>query len=56
MTAELATNVYNLIHLSVIHAIGMNAASMISVLLGSFFQGGVLIGIGKILEAIQNEG
>lgn len=55
MIVELSSNIFSLVHGSFVHAIGMNWGSTIVVLFGSFFQGGVLIGIGKVLESIQNK-
>lgn len=55
LIVEVVANLYNVIHLNAVHATGMNIGSTITVLFSSLFQGGLLIGVGKILEAIQSK-
>ncbi|WDL98465.1 hypothetical protein [Alicyclobacillus sp. ALC3] len=55
MVVELIANVVSIARFSAAHAVGMNWGSEIDVLLGSFFEGGMLIGLGKIIELLERK-
>jgi hypothetical protein len=55
MVVELIANIVSIVRLSSVHAVGMNWASTIVVLFGSFFQGGSLMGLGKIIELLERK-
>jgi hypothetical protein len=55
MVVELIANIVSIVRLSSIHAVGMNWGSTIVVLFGSFYQGGTLMGIGKIVELLERK-
>lgn len=55
MVVELVANLYSVVRLSTIHAVGMNWGTSIVVLLGSFTQGGTLMGLGKIIELLERK-
>ncbi len=55
MVVELIANIVGIVRLSSIHAVGMNWGTTIVVLFGSFFQGGTLMGLGKIIELLERK-
>ncbi|QSO54747.1 hypothetical protein JZ785_14020 [Alicyclobacillus curvatus] len=55
MVVDLVASIVNIVHLSSIHAIGLNGSSSVIVLFQSFYQGGVLIGLGKIIELLERK-
>lgn len=55
MIVEFFATAFTFIHYASVHAVGTNWSNYLQVLFGSFFQGGVLIGLGKILEAMQSK-
>ncbi|WAH37476.1 hypothetical protein [Alicyclobacillus dauci] len=52
MVVELIANIVSIVRFSSINAVGMNWGSTIAMLFGSFFQGGTLMGLGKIIELL----
>lgn len=55
MAVELVANLSTIVRIVSVHAIGLNWGTSVTLLFGGFSQGGVLIGLGKILEALQNK-
>ena len=53
--AEFVANLVSMVHVSVAHVVDFNWSFYIISLFGSFTQGGLLIGVGKILEAIHDK-
>jgi hypothetical protein len=55
MVVDLVANIVTIVRLGSMHAIGLNAGSTVVVLFQSFYQGGVLIGLGKIIELLERK-
>lgn len=55
MVVELIANIVGMVRMSSIHASGMNWGTTIVVLISSFFQGGTLMGLGKIIELLDRK-
>lgn len=55
MVFEVVGNFINIVHLISVHAFTLNESAWTSMFLGSFYQGGTLIGLGKILESLNSK-
>jgi MFS superfamily sulfate permease-like transporter len=53
MVAECAANIASFIQLSSIHSTGLNSGSEIVLLCGAFFQGGTLMGLGRVIQLLS---
>ena len=53
MVFEVIGVLINMIHAKAIHQFALNGSAWIGLLFGAFFQGGTLIGLGKIIELLQ---
>lgn len=51
---ELAVDLTNVIHMRNANISGYNVSNFIYLLMSAVYQGGVLIGLGKILEVLHN--
>lgn len=54
MVAGVYGNVYTYVHAVAIHAVGYNAGVFIVPLFSSIGQGGLLIGVAKIIEVVSS--
>ncbi|WP_258112419.1 hypothetical protein [Alicyclobacillus sp. SP_1] len=53
MAVELTANIASLIQLSSIHSTGVYVGSEIVLLCGAFFQGGTLMGVGRVIQLLS---
>jgi hypothetical protein len=53
MVVGVITNVYTLIHTIDVHAVGYNAGAFVISIFSPLWQGGLLIGVAKIIEILS---
>lgn len=55
IVVELVANIASIAYLSSMHPINMNWSSDVSLLVASLYQGGTLMGLGKIIELLERK-